>query len=124
MISFEIFAEVDRIPQRARIFGSAPYSRKSRRSRQFPSALDILKRQSKNSATHNAGQMGLDVTRRSTHRRHRHQFRVQDREWQTSCQLRAKKSPEASLKRLKTDVIALFYQPRVDPSCRSKTSRE
>ena len=31
---------------------------------------------------------------------------------------------EASLKRLKTDVIALFYQPRVDPSCRSKTSRE
>jgi len=31
---------------------------------------------------------------------------------------------EASLKRLKTDVIALFYQPRVDPSCRWKTSRE
>jgi aryl-alcohol dehydrogenase-like predicted oxidoreductase len=31
---------------------------------------------------------------------------------------------EASLKRLKTDVIALFYQPRVDPSYRSKTSRE
>ncbi len=28
---------------------------------------------------------------------------------------------EASLKRLKTDVIALFYQPRVDLSCRSKT---
>jgi len=68
--------------------------------------------------------LGLDVTRRSTHRRHRHQFRVQDREWQTSCPLRTKKSPEASLKRLKTDVIALFYQPRVDPSCRSKTSRE
>src|SRR6266403_1126186 len=36
---------------------AAPYSRKSRRSRQFPSALDILKRQSKNSATHNAGKM-------------------------------------------------------------------
>ena len=31
---------------------------------------------------------------------------------------------EASLKGLKTDVIALFYQPRVDPSSRSKTSRE
>ncbi|PYX51531.1 MAG: hypothetical protein DMG76_31930 [Acidobacteria bacterium] len=29
----------------------------SRRSRQFPSALGILKRQSKNSATHNAGKM-------------------------------------------------------------------
>ncbi len=31
---------------------------------------------------------------------------------------------EVSLKRLKTDVIALFYQPRIDLSCRSKTSRE
>jgi hypothetical protein len=31
---------------------------------------------------------------------------------------------EAFLKRLKTDVIALFYQPRVDPSCRSQKSRE
>jgi aryl-alcohol dehydrogenase-like predicted oxidoreductase len=31
---------------------------------------------------------------------------------------------EVSLERLKTDVIALFYQPRVDPSCRSKMSRE
>jgi len=31
---------------------------------------------------------------------------------------------EASLKGLKTDVIALFYQPRVDPSSQSKTSRE
>jgi hypothetical protein len=29
----------------------------SRRSRQFPSALGILKRQSKNSATHNAGKI-------------------------------------------------------------------
>jgi hypothetical protein len=57
MISFEIFAEIDRIPQRARIFGSALYCRKSRRSRQFPSALGILKRQSKNSATRNAGKM-------------------------------------------------------------------
>jgi len=31
---------------------------------------------------------------------------------------------EASLKRLKTDVIELFYQHRVDPNCRSKTSLE
>ena len=28
---------------------------------------------------------------------------------------------EASLKRLRTDVIDLFYQHRVDPGCRSKT---
>ena len=32
-----------------------------------------------------------------------------------------KEVAEASLKRLKTDVIDLFYQHRVDPTCRSKT---
>ncbi len=68
--------------------------------------------------------LGLDVTRRSTHRRHRHQFRVQDREMADKLPTAYQGVAEASLKRLKTDVIALFYQPRIDPSCRSKTSRE
>ena len=35
-----------------------------------------------------------------------------------------KEVAEASLKRLRTDVIDLFYQHRVDPECRSKTWRE
>jgi aryl-alcohol dehydrogenase-like predicted oxidoreductase len=35
-----------------------------------------------------------------------------------------KEVAEASLKRLKTDHIDLFYQDRVDPTCRLKTWRE
>jgi len=35
-----------------------------------------------------------------------------------------KQSAEGSLKRLKVDVIDLYYQHRVDRTCRSRTSRE
>src|ERR1700730_12002482 len=35
-----------------------------------------------------------------------------------------KEAADGSLKRLKTDVIDLYYQHRVDRTCRSKTRRE
>ncbi len=49
-------------------------------------------------------------------------FKIENGKQAAHCTSRSR--AEASLKRLKTDVIVLLFQPRVDPSCRSKTSWE
>jgi len=55
--------------------------------------------------------------------RHRHQFPVQDREWQTSCPLHTKESPTPPSSAARLICHRFVLSARVDPSCRSKTSR-